>query len=323
VSFFEAPPPPPEPPPQPPRRPWRQPSDAVVGRTVALNLIVGRSDNAALWIPSTAVYPEGFEFEVEIRLDEGEIEHPFFMHHPRRRRQQQAGELDPDLVRFGIEFSDGRKATNLGGHMPFAMPDEPDAPPPEPLLAPSRGGGGGGGRWHHGFWVWPLPPDGPLVFVCEWPVAGIGETRTEIDSALIRDAAAEVVELWPEESGSGPVGHGRSQTALMRAGSAAQVALPELTVETERRTQLVDITDQVRELVQRRQGAGAAVVVFVPHTTAGLLLQASGPGAATVARDMETLLERLVDESWEWRNTPRRATGTRGRTPAPPSPRRQ
>ena len=28
-------------------------------------------------------------------------------------------------------------------------------------------------RW----WVWPLPPDGPLEFICQWPVYGIGETR--------------------------------------------------------------------------------------------------------------------------------------------------
>jgi hypothetical protein len=50
----------------------------------------------------------------------------------------------------------------------------------------------------YGYWVWPLPPEGSLAFVCEWPIADIPETRTEIDSALLRDAAADAAILWPE-----------------------------------------------------------------------------------------------------------------------------
>jgi hypothetical protein len=34
--------------------------------------------------------------------------------------------------------------------------------------------------------------------MCEWPVAEIPETRNEIDSALVRDAAAEAVILWSD-----------------------------------------------------------------------------------------------------------------------------
>lgn len=44
ASFFEPPPPPPERPPQPPRRPWAGARDAVIGKTVALNLVIGRSE---------------------------------------------------------------------------------------------------------------------------------------------------------------------------------------------------------------------------------------------------------------------------------------
>lgn len=313
MSFFEPPPsPPPSPPELPPRRSWHGPPDNAVGRTVALNLVLGRSDKAALWIASATVYPEGFEFDVELRhrLDDGEVEHPFFMHHPRRRRQQTEGQLDPDLVRFGIEFADGRKATNLGSRPPFPLPGDPDTPPEGPVLSPSRGGGGGGGRWHHGFWAWPLPPEGPLTFVCEWPAANIAEARSEIDSALIRDAAAEVVELWPErEQAPGAVGGGSQYTMLQRVqsrpaqetrGPQHQAARPwrELTVESERKTQLIDITQEVGALV--RGADGAAVVVFVPHTTAGVILQAAGEGASKVAADIEATLERLVDESWTW-----------------------
>jgi secondary thiamine-phosphate synthase enzyme len=75
----------------------------------------------------------------------------------------------------------------------------------------------------------------------------------------------------------------------------------ELAFETERKTQLLDITPQVREAIADE--TGAAVTVFVPHTTAGLVLQAGGPGAAGVAPDVEAALERLIDESWSWRHT--------------------
>lgn len=200
ASFFEPPPPPPEPPPQPPRRPWAGARDAVIGKTVALNLVIGRSEKAALWVPALTAYLDGFEFDIELRrrLDGDEFEHPFFLgHHPRRRRRSSEEGLDPDLLRLGIQFSDGRKATNIDSHPPFRMPGEPDEPPEGPVLFP-RGGGGGDGRWTQGFWVWPLPPAGPLAFVCEWPAAEIPETRNEVDSALVRDAATDAVILWSD-----------------------------------------------------------------------------------------------------------------------------
>jgi secondary thiamine-phosphate synthase enzyme len=72
-------------------------------------------------------------------------------------------------------------------------------------------------------------------------------------------------------------------------------------IRTERKTQLVDITSQVREALAGEPGQAA--VVFVPHTTAGLVLQASGEGATAVAADLEAALERIVDERWSWKHT--------------------
>jgi len=43
----------------------------------------------------------------------------------------------------------------------------------------------------------------------------------------------------------------------------------ELRIATERHTQLLDITGQVRDAVGDANGA-SAVLVYVPHTTAGL-----------------------------------------------------
>jgi secondary thiamine-phosphate synthase enzyme len=73
----------------------------------------------------------------------------------------------------------------------------------------------------------------------------------------------------------------------------------ELRVETTRKTELVDVTPQVREAVA--EASGSAVVLYVPHTTAGIVVQADGGLAVT--RDVESALERVVDEGWEWEHT--------------------
>ena len=72
----------------------------------------------------------------------------------------------------------------------------------------------------------------------------------------------------------------------------------ELTVKTERRTQLVDITTQVRDALQG--ASGAAALVYVPHTTAGLTINEHAD--PMVARDFELALEGIVPEGWGWRH---------------------
>jgi hypothetical protein len=169
----------------------------VVGRTVALNLVLGQSTKAVIWIPSVTVYPDGFELRLEIRQrdEEGWSDQFSLLHHRGSRSPDR--ELDPELLRFGIELSDGSKATNVNAG---TGPRDWDTPPAGPILSGGDGGGGGlaggGARLHYGYWVWPLPPEGPLSFVCEWPIADIAETRTEIDSAPLRDAAREAVIVW-------------------------------------------------------------------------------------------------------------------------------
>lgn len=74
--------------------------------------------------------------------------------------------------------------------------------------------------------------------------------------------------------------------------------MQELTVTTDRRTQLVDITRQVRDAVAGSDGA--AVLVYVPHTTAGVTINEHADPA--VARDFEGALERLVGEDWGWQH---------------------
>jgi secondary thiamine-phosphate synthase enzyme len=72
-----------------------------------------------------------------------------------------------------------------------------------------------------------------------------------------------------------------------------------LSLRTERRTQLVEITRLVQEAVQEELDA-AAVLVFVPHTTAGVTINEHADPA--VARDLEAALERIVGDEWPWQH---------------------
>ena len=71
----------------------------------------------------------------------------------------------------------------------------------------------------------------------------------------------------------------------------------EIQITTERRTQLIDITLQVREALGDA-GDAAAALVYVPHTTAGVTINEHADPA--VARDFEAALERIVEDGWSW-----------------------
>jgi secondary thiamine-phosphate synthase enzyme len=72
----------------------------------------------------------------------------------------------------------------------------------------------------------------------------------------------------------------------------------ELRVRTERRTQVLDISREVQEVVAGE--SGAAAVVYVPHTTAGVTVNEHADPA--VARDFEAALERIVQDGWPWQH---------------------
>jgi secondary thiamine-phosphate synthase enzyme len=72
----------------------------------------------------------------------------------------------------------------------------------------------------------------------------------------------------------------------------------ELKIPTERHTQLIDISAQVREAIAGR--SGSAVLVYVPHTTAGLTINEHAD--PMVARDFEMALEKIVPEDWGWQH---------------------
>jgi hypothetical protein len=212
VGFFE-PPEGPEPgfAPFPEPSGWVEPPRNQLGGPVPLRLLLARTEDVAVMVLGGAAYGSGFEFALSIRLREGgssdpSADDPFGPNASEGGSGRQG--LPGELLRFGIELSDGRKATSLGV---YGGEEEP----PGPVLSP-RGGHGGGGAWDVEYWLWPLPPPGPLAFVCEWPARGIALTRAEIDAAIVRDAAESAETLWPSPPGGGYGVRFHSRTA--RAG---------------------------------------------------------------------------------------------------------
>ena len=75
--------------------------------------------------------------------------------------------------------------------------------------------------------------------------------------------------------------------------------MQEISLHTERRTQLVEITPLVERALNGVDGAAAALV-YVPHTTAGVTINEDiDPDLAT---DIEAAMEKIVEDGWGWRH---------------------
>jgi secondary thiamine-phosphate synthase enzyme len=72
----------------------------------------------------------------------------------------------------------------------------------------------------------------------------------------------------------------------------------ELSLKTDRKTQLVEITDVVRDAVAGQ--SGTAALVYVPHTTAGIAInERIDP---ELVEDLERAFQRVVGDEWEWKH---------------------
>ena len=71
--------------------------------------------------------------------------------------------------------------------------------------------------------------------------------------------------------------------------------MQEISLKTDRKTQLVNITEQVQAALGDPNGAAAALV-YVPHTTAAVTINEHAD--PLVARD----LQKVVDDGWDWKH---------------------
>lgn len=191
MSFFDELP---EPEPPMPRvhHPWDPPVKEFPGIVQIDTLLLGRTGQVAVAITGMSGYAAGFEiFTTALRRTGA--------HRPGDTLPDAPGDLAAALrsFRFGLQLSDGTKVISDHGKQRLDHDSEPTGPILRPFLS------GGGPRSYFSFtrwWAWPLPPEGPLEFVCEWPIFGLAETRIGVDAQLILDAARRSVQPWPDKS---------------------------------------------------------------------------------------------------------------------------
>ncbi|WP_271216493.1 hypothetical protein [Streptosporangium carneum] len=165
-----------------------------------------QSETLVIALASVTAFPEGAEIGIRMTArrvegvndDTWEDQHDVLFGH-RRHRFRPGQSLDDSVIRFGVRFPDGSKATTLDDR-----PGRYESPPPRPEgpILDNRGGGSGSGSsrsanssWK--LWLWPLPPPEPFEFAVEWPAFGVPLTFTEIDGAAIATAAGQAQPYWP------------------------------------------------------------------------------------------------------------------------------
>ena len=156
--------------------PWEPPEAEFPGIVPIDTLLLGRTDQVAVAVTGLSAFSTGIEIFLAARI------RPSTDH---SEEHLKGGPRDLAAARrsfrFGLQFSDGGKAVGSPG----GRRQERDSAA-GPVLYPFAAGGGLHSfvsRW----WTWPLPPAGPLEFVCEWPQFGIAESRAIIDAQLILD----------------------------------------------------------------------------------------------------------------------------------------
>lgn len=170
---------------------WRRPNGVLPG-LFPVGLILARTDEMALAVGNVLGYPNGFEFTVNARLRHEQFvwgKSPLDpLASPRTGRE-------PELaLRLGVLYADGRRA-RTSSHRPIPVHEYDH----EGLVLREVGTGGTDRQWDGRFWVNPLPPGGAVTFIASWLLYDMAETRVELDSAVIREAVARAVILWPDE----------------------------------------------------------------------------------------------------------------------------
>jgi hypothetical protein len=139
-------------------------------------------------------FTTGFQLGVGIRRKHA----PPPMTDPRDRPKPPEMSLD-----VSVRFADGRGTKRSPDdrelssyYRAFAAGYDPPLPP-GPVMG-SSGGTGGLSSWDLRYWIWPLPPDGPVTITCEWPAGGVPDGSAELDGSAIRRAGESSQRLWTD-----------------------------------------------------------------------------------------------------------------------------
>ena len=180
----------------PPQPRWGGPPDDEVGVAVGARMVLASQPRLFIAVTDCVAYSNGFTFGLAVRSkDEIPPEKMGFGAH--REHGDDAG------FQVTIRFSDGRDSRGDGPGPNRAVMDyyrewSEGKDPPEPVgpVIGQQGGGGGGHRWDFDYFIWPLPPDGPVAITCRWPGRGLQTASKELNGTAIRAAGLKSKSVW-------------------------------------------------------------------------------------------------------------------------------
>jgi len=183
---------------------WSGPPPEETGAVLAVERTVARSANAVVRLPTIRAFGSGCMLDVDVVVRQGALsEDDWWDLHSSvfgYFHRSYPAALPAKLLRMGVRYRDGTKATTIEQHRHWALGS--GDPPAGPLLGWVPGNSGMHGRELGfsalGLWLWPLPPAEPFEFAVEWPFGGIELTITELDGAAIVAAAGRSARYWPE-----------------------------------------------------------------------------------------------------------------------------
>lgn len=174
--------------------------DNEVPIVLAAAAVLGRTDDAVVALVGVSAYTTGLHLDVVVRLRVRPQDMQHGSLHDLVTGWGSGGQGAAGLL-LGLEYADGRTASSLGGPrgLPFGAEDDDES------VLVAQGSGGSDLSVDQGWWLSPLPPDGPLVVVCAFQTVGIGETRTELSQEWTTAGnRAQVLWPWQPEDASPP-----------------------------------------------------------------------------------------------------------------------
>jgi hypothetical protein len=93
---------------------WFGPPRGTLPAVVPLERVLARTEKVAVCVTGLGACPIGFEFDVvTMSADEDPALDPLLFHAPHHlHRGSGAASIPPEMLRIGVHFADGSKATN-------------------------------------------------------------------------------------------------------------------------------------------------------------------------------------------------------------------
>jgi hypothetical protein len=168
------------------RHPQSGPPNDEIGVLALSSFVLARTPEVVVAVRGITSYSDGLHLAVVVLFsDQARAEDLAY--------SLQEYSRSPGRFRFGVVFADGRQATS-------GSRDSPDVErSSDAAQLKLLGSSHAGLLWTGEYWLWPLPPHGPLVVGCRWPDRGIAETLVQIDPAPLLSAAATSRPVWESE----------------------------------------------------------------------------------------------------------------------------